>query len=82
MNSVVAGALNSSGPSGPWLTYVVFARKNIGRYVPGKEEATLSDYRKHMALYRTDEGLTNAHMAGPWITVWDDHDVADNSWKV
>lgn len=56
--------------------------KDIGRYTPGEELSTLSDYRARFALYRTDQGLINAHLAAPWITVWDDHEVADNSWKV
>ncbi|KIJ34147.1 hypothetical protein M422DRAFT_263800 [Sphaerobolus stellatus SS14] len=53
----------------------------IGRAVLGRELATIHDYRQRLNQYRTDVGLVNAHLAGPWITVWDDHEVADNSWK-
>ncbi|KAI0797673.1 PhoD-like phosphatase-domain-containing protein [Abortiporus biennis] len=53
----------------------------IGRQVLGRELATLADYRQRLNQYRTDVGLIAAHEAGPWITVWDDHEVADQSWK-
>ncbi|KAI0686730.1 PhoD-like phosphatase-domain-containing protein [Cytidiella melzeri] len=52
---------------------------SIGRQVPGRELATIQDYRARLALYRTDVGLLDAHQAHPWIT--DDHEVADQSWK-
>ncbi|GJE95207.1 alkaline phosphatase D family protein [Phanerochaete sordida] len=55
----------------------------IGRKVEGRELATVFDYRQRLGQYRTDPGLIDAHLAGPWITVWvcDDHEVADQSWK-
>ncbi|EKM55492.1 uncharacterized protein PHACADRAFT_143901 [Phanerochaete carnosa HHB-10118-sp] len=54
----------------------------IGREVLGRELATVFDYRQRLNQYRTDPGLIDAHLAGPWITVWqDDHEVADQSWK-
>ncbi|KAF8511255.1 PhoD-like phosphatase-domain-containing protein [Hysterangium stoloniferum] len=53
----------------------------IGRAVLGRELATIQDYRQRFNQYRTDIGLVNAHLSGPWINVWDDHEVADNSWK-
>ncbi|KAH8832807.1 PhoD-like phosphatase-domain-containing protein [Flagelloscypha sp. PMI_526] len=43
--------------------------------------ATIHDYRQRIGQYRTDPHLVAAHQAGPWITVWDDHEVADNGWK-
>jgi alkaline phosphatase D len=49
--------------------------------VLGRELATIHDYRQRLGQYRTDASLVAAHEAGPWITVWDDHEVADNSWK-
>ncbi|KAK7683869.1 hypothetical protein QCA50_013247 [Cerrena zonata] len=53
----------------------------IGRQVLGRELATIADYRQRLNQYRTDESLRFAHESGPWITVWDDHEVADQSWK-
>ncbi|KAI5834905.1 hypothetical protein K523DRAFT_292741 [Schizophyllum commune Tattone D] len=53
----------------------------IGRAVTGRELATLADYRERLAQYRTDPSLIAAHQNHPWITVWDDHEIADNAWK-
>ena len=41
----------------------------------------MTDFRERLALYRTDSALLHAHEVGPWITVWDDHEIADNAWK-
>ncbi|KAJ7774749.1 PhoD-like phosphatase-domain-containing protein [Mycena metata] len=54
---------------------------SIGREVLGRELATIHDYRQRFDQYRTDASLLLAHQNAPWITVWDDHEVADNSWK-
>jgi alkaline phosphatase D len=32
-------------------------------------------------LYRTDPDLLAAHAAHPWITVWDDHEMMNNTWR-
>ncbi|KAF9567511.1 hypothetical protein CPC08DRAFT_626796 [Agrocybe pediades] len=54
----------------------------IGRKTLGRELATIQDYRLRLNQYRTDQSLVTAHQNAPWITVWwDDHEVADNSWK-
>ncbi|EIM90126.1 uncharacterized protein STEHIDRAFT_50834 [Stereum hirsutum FP-91666 SS1] len=53
----------------------------IGRKVEGRELATVHDYRQRIGQYRTDVGLIAAHQNAPWITVWDDHEVADQAWK-
>ncbi|EJD45874.1 hypothetical protein AURDEDRAFT_184531 [Auricularia subglabra TFB-10046 SS5] len=53
----------------------------IGRILSDRELATITDYRTRLALYRTDGALVAAHAAAPWITVWDDHEVANNGWK-
>ncbi|KAJ1311288.1 hypothetical protein OPQ81_009786 [Rhizoctonia solani] len=53
----------------------------LNRTVSDRELATLSDYRARLSLYRTDESLAYNHQHFPWIQVWDDHEVADNSWK-
>ena len=51
----------------------------IGRVnVPPHELLTLTDYRTRYALYRTDVGLRRAHQQHPFITIWDDHEVANN----
>jgi len=53
----------------------------IGREAEGRELATIHDYRQRFNQYRTDASLLFAHQNAPWITVWDDHEVADNAWK-
>ncbi|KAK1074574.1 hypothetical protein LTR33_009727 [Friedmanniomyces endolithicus] len=42
---------------------------------------TLYDYRARYATYRTDKDLLLSHQMLPWIAVWDDHEVADNTWR-
>ena len=46
-----------------------------------KEILTLDDYRKRYAVYRSDSQLQALHAAHPFITMWDDHEVANNSYK-
>ncbi|KAF8609462.1 hypothetical protein BDV93DRAFT_464745 [Ceratobasidium sp. AG-I] len=53
----------------------------LNRTVSNRELATITDYRARLALYRTDESLAFSHQNYPWILVWDDHEVADNTWK-
>ncbi|KAF2203455.1 hypothetical protein GQ43DRAFT_479007 [Delitschia confertaspora ATCC 74209] len=56
--------------------------QSIGRVPqPDKEITTLYDYRKRIATYRTDIDLVASHQQFPWIPVWDDHEVADNTWR-
>ncbi|KAH8677650.1 PhoD-like phosphatase [Xylariales sp. PMI_506] len=49
--------------------------------LPDREIYTLYDYRKRIATYRTDLDLLASHQAFPWIPVWDDHEVADNTYR-
>ena len=54
----------------------------LGREVlPAGELFTLGDYRTRYAQYRTDPSLTGLHAKVPFITVWDDHEVANDTWK-
>ncbi len=48
---------------------------------PPHEIVTLSDYRTRYAQYRSDPDLQEAHRQHPFITVWDDHETTDNSWR-
>ncbi|MDA5192534.1 alkaline phosphatase D family protein [Govanella unica] len=55
--------------------------KRIGRSPqPAHSIFTLADYRERHAQYKTDPHLQAAHARAPWITVWDDHEVANDSW--
>lgn len=50
-------------------------------YEPAHEIVTLADYRARYAQYRRDRDLQAAHQQHPFITVWDDHELANNTWK-
>jgi alkaline phosphatase D len=39
---------------------------------------TLAEFRNRYALYKSDPDLQAAHAAFPWLSVWDDHEVADD----
>jgi alkaline phosphatase D len=39
---------------------------------------TLPEFRNRYALYKTDADLQAAHAAFPWLSIWDDHEVADD----
>ena len=47
---------------------------------PSNDIVTMNDYRTRYALYRSDLNLQAAHARMPWITVWDDHEFANNSY--
>ena len=58
------------------------AEQQLGRkVVPETELFLLEDYRMRYGLYRTDPDLQAAHAAHPWIVVWDDHELANNTWR-
>lgn len=64
--------------------YATERSAEIGRTLPednGGELLTLTDYRKRYALYRTDAGLQALHAAAPFIAVWDDHEITNDTWK-
>lgn len=48
---------------------------------PQHECLTLDDYRQRYAIHRTDPSLQELHRKNPWITVWDDHEVANDSYR-
>jgi alkaline phosphatase D len=52
----------------------------VRAYEPAHEIVSLSDYRTRYAQYRRDPDLQALHQQLPMIAVWDDHEVANNSW--
>jgi alkaline phosphatase D len=53
----------------------------LGRVTaPANEIVSLDDYRTRYARYRSDPNLKALHATMPWITVWDDHEFANNAW--
>lgn len=55
--------------------------KGLRDVVPTHEIVSLEDYRLRYALYRSDPDLQEVHRQHPFITVWDDHETANNSWR-
>ncbi|MEM8799467.1 MAG: alkaline phosphatase D family protein [Pseudomonadota bacterium] len=52
-----------------------------GRVVfPEGEMITLDDYRLRYATYRNDPDLQAVHARHPFIVVWDDHEITNDSW--
>lgn len=49
--------------------------------IPAKEIITLSDYRTRYAQYRLDQDLKAAHGSVAFINIWDDHEIANDSYK-
>jgi alkaline phosphatase D len=47
---------------------------------PANEIITLTDYRRRYQQYRTDADLQAVHARIPFITVWDDHELANDAW--
>jgi alkaline phosphatase D len=55
--------------------------KLLGRVPePTREIVTLADYRQRYATYRSDPDLQEVHRQHPFITTWDDHELANNAW--
>jgi alkaline phosphatase D len=48
--------------------------------VPAHEIVTLADYRQRHAQYKSDPDLQAAHARAAFICVWDDHEVANDTW--
>lgn len=48
---------------------------------PVTECIRLADYRQRYAQYRTDKDLQTLHAKVPFICVWDDHEIANDTYK-
>ena len=48
---------------------------------PNHEIITLRDYRLRHSQYKTDDFLQEAHRQNAFITVWDDHETANDAYK-
>jgi alkaline phosphatase D len=56
------------------------ARNVDRRHMPEHEIVTLTDYRTRYSQYHLDEGLRAMRQQHPLITIWDDHEVANNTY--
>lgn len=55
--------------------------RQLGRLPdPPHEIITLADYRRRHAQVKTDPALQAAHARAAFITVWDDHETANDAW--
>lgn len=48
---------------------------------PDHDCVTLADYRRRHAQARRDPDLQALHARHPMVSLWDDHDLADNAWR-
>ncbi|NJN32933.1 MAG: phosphodiesterase [Saprospiraceae bacterium] len=51
------------------------------RNIPAKEIITKADYRTRFSLYRLDKDLQRVHQQHPFISIWDDHESANDSYE-
>lgn len=64
-----------------------YASGSYGINLPGRineptnEILTLADYRTRYSLYRLDPDLIRLHQQQTMISVWDDHESANDSWS-
>ncbi len=54
---------------------------DVRTYEPANEIVSLSDYRTRHSQYKRDQNLQDAHRQHPFITVWDDHEIANDGYK-
>ena len=56
------------------------AEKLNREVIPAHELISLKDYRTRYAQYRRDADLQSMHQRHAFISVWDDHEIANDSW--
>lgn len=64
--------------------YATELAQQIGRDFDNNNDTELlqlKDYRRRYAQYRSDKGLQALHAAAPFICVWDDHEIANDTWR-
>jgi alkaline phosphatase D len=63
--------------------YPSAAQALAGREIdPAGEIIHLDDYRQRYASYRVDPALQELHRLYPMIAIWDDHEVANDTWRL
>lgn len=63
--------------------YAAEDAESLGRELAAdnnKETISLTDYRKRYALYRLDADLQALHQRHPFIVIWDDHELSNDTW--
>lgn len=65
-------------PRGTYVDPALAGQRDVN---PVTEILSLTDYRLRHAQYKTDPDLQEAHRQHAFVTVWDDHEVANDAWK-
>jgi alkaline phosphatase D len=55
--------------------------KNPRNADPLHECLTLEDYRVRHGCYKLEQNLQDLHAAHPMVAVWDDHEIANDTWQ-
>ncbi|MGZ8551058.1 MAG: alkaline phosphatase D family protein [Chitinophagaceae bacterium] len=50
------------------------------QWLPSNEILSLNDYRQRYSTYHLDDDLRRLHQQFPFITIWDDHETANDAW--
>ncbi|MFD8520538.1 alkaline phosphatase D family protein [Streptomyces capillispiralis] len=50
-------------------------------HAPAHEIVTLADYRVRHGQYKTDPDLQALHHRAPVVAIWDDHEIANDTWS-
>ncbi|WAX82051.1 alkaline phosphatase D family protein [Streptomyces sp. KMM 9044] len=53
----------------------------VRTHAPAHEIVSLTDYRLRHATYKTDPDLQALHAKAPVIAIWDDHEIANDTWS-
>jgi alkaline phosphatase D len=61
--------------------YGNFEYGDVREYEPPHECLTLADYRMRHAQYKREPDLQEVHRQHAFITIWDDHETANDSYK-
>ncbi len=65
----------------PLGRYANSALAGVRDAVPANEIVTLIDYRQRHALYKSDPDLQEVHRLHPFICVWDDHELTNDTYR-
>ncbi|MEM7658019.1 MAG: alkaline phosphatase D family protein, partial [Bacteroidota bacterium] len=58
----------------------VFGDSTVERQHDSTETVSLAEYRARYSLYRLDPDLRRVHQQHPFISIWDDHETANDAW--
>ncbi|MFF9061532.1 alkaline phosphatase D family protein [Streptomyces sp. NPDC101213] len=53
----------------------------VRQHAPAHEILTLADYRTRHGRYKTDPDLQALHAKAPVVAIWDDHEIANDTWS-